>query len=87
MPQAEAWHFVPVIAGIVIIIAISLSTSNRMQLKFPINGKYVEPVYELFKNIRVRSSIEQFPVSYEIISDANLNTYIDLLLYQHKDCV
>jgi hypothetical protein len=44
-----------------------------------------EPAYELFKNIRLRSSIEQFPVSYEIISDANLNPYIESLLNQHRN--
>jgi hypothetical protein len=85
MPQAEAWHFVPVIAGIVIIIAILLSTSDRMHLQFPINSTYTEHTYGLLKNIRLRSSIEQFPVSYEIINDANLNKYIDLLLDQHKN--
>lgn len=70
---------------IVIIISFSWwSTSNRMQLRIPLNSKYAEPALEIYKNIRMRSSIEQFPVSYEIVSNAHLSTYFETLLRQHK---
>jgi hypothetical protein len=39
----EALHFVPIIVGVVIITLTLLLTSNRMQLKFPINRTYAEP--------------------------------------------
>jgi hypothetical protein len=66
----------------IIAIAIQSYTSNRMHLKFPINSKYMENTHGLLKDIRLRSSIEQFPVSYEIISDANFSNYIDLLFFR-----
>lgn len=61
------------------------SSLNRMQLDFPINSKYAKHAYELLQNKRLRSSIEEFPVSFEVIKDTNLNGYIDLLFDQHKN--
>jgi hypothetical protein len=78
-----AWtHVLLVIVGL---ITIWLLSSSRMQLVFPLNAKHVQHAHELIQKERFRSSIEEFPASLEIITDKNLNAYVDLLLNQHKN--
>jgi hypothetical protein len=62
-----------------------LSSSDRVELTFPVNNEDVRRLHELINDKRVRSSIEEFPVSMEIIKGFQFNDYIDLLLDQHKN--
>jgi hypothetical protein len=62
-----------------------LSSSDRVELTFPVNTEDVKRLHELINDKRVRSSIEEFPVLMEIIKDFQFNDYIDLLLDQHEN--
>ena len=83
MPEQSLLPFL--LLAIVVVSIILLSTSNRMQLRIPLNSKYAEPALEIYKNVRMRSSIEQLPVSYEIVDNAHLSAYIEILLRQHEN--
>jgi len=62
-----------------------LSSSDRVELTFPVNTEDVKRLHELINDKRVPTSIEEFLVSMEIIKDFQFNDYIDLLLNQHEN--
>lgn len=77
--------FAVVIFVVIFSIIIPLwPSSDRMQLTFPINSKDIKQIGELIKDKRLRSSIEEYPASLEIIKDENFNAYINVLLDQYK---
>lgn len=79
-----------ILAGVTIGVIVTVlyfwpSSSDHMELTFPINIEDKEQLYQLIKDKRFRSSIEEFPISFEIIKDENCSAYIDLLLNQYKN--
>lgn len=55
-----------------------------MKIIIPIDGKDGKEIKELVKDQRLRSSIQQHPVSLESIKNENFNAYIDKLHGQYK---
>ena len=62
-----------------------LLQSDRIKIILPINKEHAGDGYKLFKNQRFKTSIEEFPVSLEIVQNGNLNAYVELLLKQHEN--
>ena len=84
MVELRLLHFL-VLAFAIIAALIPWGWKDRLQVKFPLNSKYTKQADEIYTTIRVRSSIEHFPMSYEIISDAQFTAYIEKLLQQHQN--
>ena len=71
--QMRVLILVVLLVPIIILIGWKWWLSDRMQLTFPIKNKLLV------------SSIEQFPISLEMINDTNFNAYLDLLRDQQSN--
>ncbi|CAF1482187.1 unnamed protein product [Adineta ricciae] len=80
------WALVVVAAyGLFVALIVRFMPSDRMQIDIPVNHKYSDQARKIMKNERFQSIHSKSTASLEIVQNENLNTYIQLLLEEHKN--